>query len=68
MAEKVLKEVFGVNRIEVVSKGIIHLREQFDMKGKIVQALNMKGILVEEITIKGEDLENYYMSLIGRND
>ena len=38
------------------------------MKGKIVQALNMKGILVEEITIKGEDLENYYMSLIGRND
>lgn len=65
--EKVLKEVFDVSRIEVLSNSIIRLKEQFDKKGQIVQVLAMKGISVEEITIKGEDLENYYMSLIEKN-
>ena len=66
-AEKILRESFGVSRLEVASANTIHLYEQLDSKAKIVKAFAMQEISVEEITIKGEDLESYYMSLIGKS-
>ena len=66
LAEKILRQVFGASKFEIVSEDTIHLYEQIDKKGKIMKAFVMKEITVEEMTIKGEDLEEYYMSLIGK--
>ena len=64
LAERILKEVFKISKYQVVSEDAIHLYEQLDKKAKIVKAFAMKEIAVEEVTIKGDDLEEYYMSLI----
>lgn len=66
LAERILREVFKITRFEVVSGDTIHLYEQLDQKARIVKAFAIKEIGVEEITVKGEDLEQYYMALIGK--
>lgn len=66
ITEKILREDLNIQRFEIVSEDTIHMYEQFEKKGGIVRSLTMKGIVVEEITMEGEDLEKYYMSIIGK--
>lgn len=61
---KVLTEKLGLSQLEVVSDDTVHLYERLNQGGEVMKALITNGITVEEMTIKGEDLENYYLSLL----
>ena len=61
---KVLTEKLGLSQLEVVSDDTVHLYEGLNQGGEMMKALITNGITVEEMTIKGEDLENYYLSLL----
>lgn len=61
---RILTEKFGLSRLEAVSDDTVHLYEKFDQRGEMMKALIANGITVEEMTVKGEDLENYYLSLL----
>lgn len=60
----ILTEKCGLSQMEAVSEDTVHLYEGLDQGGEIMKALITNGIMVEEMTIKGEDLENYYLSLL----
>lgn len=61
---KVLIEKLGLSRLEAISDDTVYLYEGLNQGGEVMKALITNGITVEEMTIKGEDLENYYLSLL----
>lgn len=63
VAVEILSEKLGLNRIEAVADDTVNLYEGFDKGGEIMKALVANGITVEEMTIKGENLEQYYLSM-----
>ena len=60
-------ESLGFKDYKVMENGIINIFEQIDRTGDITNALAKEGIGTLEIVKKYEELEDYYMKLIGGN-
>jgi len=65
-AVTILETVLNTRKFEVLPNNIIRLYDFLNESGEVSKSLFREGIVVEEITAKGNDLEGYYMSLIGR--
>jgi ABC-2 type transport system ATP-binding protein len=50
---------------EVLPNNVIRLYDYLDSGGKVAGTLFEDGVVIEEITAKGDNLENYYIRLIG---
>ncbi|MGL4789996.1 MAG: ABC transporter ATP-binding protein [Anaerotignaceae bacterium] len=61
---QVIRNEFNTEDYAVL-EGSIKLYSCLDKAGEITKALALSSILVSEISVKGDDLENYYMNLIG---
>ena len=66
-AEYILREA-GITKLEIVSDDTLKLYERFNSSGAITKILVNKGVTVNSLTETGENLENYYMSLVGKKD
>ncbi|GHV49037.1 bacitracin ABC transporter ATP-binding protein [Clostridia bacterium] len=64
-AVTVIETKLGSNNYEVLPNGVIKLYDFLDDSKKVSNAMFEGGIAVSEITVKGDDLEQYYMNLIG---
>jgi len=64
-AAAVLETALNTRKFEVLPNHVIRLYDFLDMSGKVSNSLFTSGVNIEEITVKGDDLEGYYMSLIG---
>jgi ABC-2 type transport system ATP-binding protein len=64
-AISILESKFSIKKYEPVSGNIIKIYEQLEERGMIAKELINGDILIEDMTIKGDDLEAYYMRLIG---
>jgi ABC-2 type transport system ATP-binding protein len=64
-AVSLLETRLSIKKYEVVSNNVIRVYERLDESGMVSKELVMGGILIEDMTIKGDDLEAYYMRLIG---
>ena len=58
-------EGIGFRDYKIMDDGIINIYEQIDRTGDITNALAKEGIATIEIVRKYEELEDYYMKLIG---
>ncbi len=68
MAVTVLENKLSTNHFEVLPDGLIKLYEYVDSPGKVSTNLVDSGLIIEELTPAGDDLETYYMRLIGGAD
>ena len=64
-AISLLETRLSIKKYEVMPNNVIKIYERLDESGTVSKELIMGGILVEDMTIKGDDLEAYYMRLIG---
>lgn len=64
-AATVLETVLHTRKFDVLPNNAIRLYDFLDRSGEVSKALFSDGVAVTEISAKGEDLECYYMSLIG---
>ena len=60
-------EGIGIRDYKVMENGVINIYEQLDRTGDITNALAKEGIAIIEVVKKYEELEDYYMKLIGGN-
>ena len=63
-AVEILRKSFGAVRTEIASNNVVHVYGGLDLSGEMMKALFADGIAVAEMTVGGEDLEQYYLSLI----
>jgi ABC-2 type transport system ATP-binding protein len=61
----ILEEKLGIRRYEVMPGKLIKVYERLGDGAAISRELVLGGVLVEDMTAKGDDLEAYYMRLIG---
>ena len=64
-AVSLLETRLSIEKYEVMPNNVIKIYERLDESGKVSKELIMGGVLVEDMTVKGDDLEAYYMRLIG---
>ena len=64
-AVALLETRLSIKKYEVIPNSIIKVYERLDESGTVSKELIMGGILIEDMTIKGDDLEAYYMRIIG---
>lgn len=64
-AVTVLETVLNTQKFEVIPGNIIRLYDYLDRSIEVSKALFEGGVSIGEISVQGEDLEGYYMSLIG---
>ena len=64
-AVSLLETRLSIKKYEVMPGNVIKIYERLDESGTVSKELIMGGILVEDMTVKGDDLEAYYMRLIG---
>jgi ABC-2 type transport system ATP-binding protein len=64
-AAVVLESEFRTQKYEVLPDNVIRLYDLLDRSAEVSKALFANGVSVGEITAKGDDLEGYYMTLIG---
>lgn len=64
-AAAVLETAFKTRKYEVLPNNAIRLYDFLDRSSEVSKLLFTNDIAVVEITAKGDDLEGYYMSLIG---
>ena len=55
----------SIKNYEVMPNSVIKIYERLNESGIVSKELIMGGVLVEELIIKGDDLEAYYLRLIG---
>jgi ABC-2 type transport system ATP-binding protein len=60
-----LETRLSIKKYEVIPGNVIKIYERLDESRIVSKELIMGGILIEDMTIKGDDLEAYYMRLIG---
>ena len=60
-----LETRLSIKKYEVMPNNAIRIYERLDESGIVSKELIMGGALIEDMTIKGDDLEAYYMRLIG---
>lgn len=65
LAATVLEAKLDTTNFEVLSDGLIRLYEFVDIPGKVSTALVEGGVVIEQLTPAGDDLETFYMRLIG---
>lgn len=61
-------EKIGFMEFKIKEDGIIDIYEQLERTGDITNALAKEGIATIEITRKYEELEDYYVNLVGRKE
>ena len=64
-AVNVLEEKLRIKEFDVPEKSVIRIFEHLDDSAKINQSLLMAGIEIQESYLTGQDLEGYFMELIG---
>ena len=64
-ASFVLENVFKTTDYEVLSDNTIKIYNLLDMSGEICLELAKKNIKIYSIESKGDDLEEYFMKLMG---
>ncbi|WP_433945192.1 ATP-binding cassette domain-containing protein [Paenibacillus sp. SN-8-1] len=63
---QVLASKLNTDRFEVVGN-TVRLYDYYTESGRVASLLHENGVAVEEISCKGQDLEQYYMTLLERN-
>ncbi len=64
-AVPILEQTLGTTQFEVVAEKTIQLYDFLEQPEVVARALSDGGVLVTELSTKGQDLESYYMQLIG---
>lgn len=68
LALAILQEQLKITNYEVTEDGFIRLYEQLDCVERVSRTLYENGVIPLELRNGGENLEEYYMSLIGGGD
>lgn len=63
----IIENILETTNFKVIGGDIIRLFEFVEDPGKVSKAFANEGIVVEQIAQKGEDLESYFMNLVGGN-
>lgn len=64
--EKILRTEFKIDKLEVLEENTIKIYEKINKSKNIMRTLINHDIGIEEMKEEGEDLENYYISLINK--
>jgi ABC-2 type transport system ATP-binding protein len=67
-ASFVLEDIFKTKNYEVLPDNIIRVYELLDMSGEICLELAKNNVKIYSIESKGDDLEEYFMKLMGGNN
>ncbi len=67
-AVSILETKLNTAAFSVISNNIIKVYDFVDEIEVVARELVIGGVIASEISVKGEDLESYYMSLIGGNE
>ncbi len=59
------RELGAAGAFEVLPGGLIHLYEYLDQPSKVSGILVNHGVRLDSLEVKGENLENYFVSLVG---
>ncbi|AEY67425.1 ATP-binding cassette domain-containing protein [Clostridium sp. BNL1100] len=68
MASFILEDIFKTTNYEVQPDNIIKLYDLIDMSGEICLELAKSNVKIYSIESKGNDLEDYFMKLMGGNN
>lgn len=63
----VIEKELNTTNFKIVDKDMIKLYDYIDEPGKVSTILSTNNIVIYQIMTGGEDLEDYYMNLIGGN-
>lgn len=61
----VLETILGIDKFKVFPNGIIKVYQYINEPEIISQALSNEQIIIQQIVIKGEELETYFMNVVG---
>lgn len=64
-AVTILENELNISNYEVIENNNIKIYSNLDDIGNINSTLSKKGVIVEGITLKGENLEEYFMNIVG---
>jgi ABC-2 type transport system ATP-binding protein len=64
-AVSLLEGRLSVKKYAVMPGGVIKIYERLNERGTVSKELITGGVRLEELTVKGDDLEAYYLRLIG---
>ncbi|MDE7271567.1 MAG: ATP-binding cassette domain-containing protein [Lachnospiraceae bacterium] len=64
-AAKILEERFGIRNYDVPDEHVIRIFERYDEAERINSAFVMGGVALRESMLVGQDLEGYFMDLLG---
>ncbi|MCL2037232.1 MAG: ATP-binding cassette domain-containing protein, partial [Oscillospiraceae bacterium] len=67
-AATILEAVLGVKKYKVVGSDELRIYENFDDTAEVTYQLNANGVRVSGITIVGDNLEEYFVSLVERGE
>lgn len=67
VASFVLEDIFKTTDYEVLPNNIIKIYDLLDMSGAVCLELAKNNVKIYEIESKGDDLEKYFMKLMGGN-
>src|SRR5699024_10429007 len=65
LAATILETKLDTSNINILTDGLINLYEFVDNPGNVSTILVNNGLVIEQFTLAGDDLETYYMHLIG---
>ncbi|RDY25160.1 ATP-binding cassette domain-containing protein [Romboutsia weinsteinii] len=61
----VIEEKLSTRNFKVIKDDTIRLYEYIDEPGKVTKILSINEIVINQIVVAGDDLEDYYINLIG---
>ncbi|MSR91307.1 ATP-binding cassette domain-containing protein [Inconstantimicrobium porci] len=64
-ATVLLEEKLGITNYEVINDNMIKVYEKLDETGKINTMLSLNNVEVKKILLKGQNLEEYFVSVVG---
>ncbi len=64
-AVSIIETKLLTTKFEVNPNNVIKLYDYLDDTGRVSRELSVSGVTVEEISARGDDLESYYMRMIG---
>lgn len=64
-ATVLLEEKLGIEKYEVINDSMIKIYDHLDNTGKINTLLSVNGVEVKKILSKGQNLEEYFVSVVG---
>lgn len=64
-AAKILEDRFGIHNYDVPDRHVIRIFERYDEAENINNAFVMGGVALRESMLVGQDLEGYFMDLLG---